>query len=343
LLARGASRWGQEAWEQVSYGIVASIIPWVIGITPFLVAVMWQQRRRFAAVICSTLWCVFVIYNFVGTTGAIAAVRDDVLSERTHTAGNLSAERATRTRLMAEYEGIPKHRPAGTVAPLLVAERMKPLYESTSNCKDIRRGKEVKFCANITAMESEIASARKAEEVNKQLAGLNASLAAAKPASENADPSARVVASMTGLPEKWIQERLPIATPIVLELGSMTLLYFAGILLGIMHGSAPAIQTLSDLSAHNSRSSRNPDSISRQRELCEWFFAHCVRPFQSGSMSEEIWYEHYRKVCTASSDTPLPLASFRRIAEKYIPTIKPVDGVVYYQGVLPYVPSQSAA
>lgn len=357
ILARGAAKWGFDEWEKLSYGVVAATVPWVIAIMPFLIVYSWRPGKRtgrpsIATLVGCCIWLSFVAYNLVGAAGSVAAVRDEVLSYREHQAGNQKADRGTRKRLTEELDGIPKHRPAGSLAPLLAAEKAKPNWEWTQKCTDIRKGRDSRYCAQITALESEVASGKRAEELSKQLALLEARLSAATPASQKVDPQARIIASLSGWDEEWISERLPIATPIILELGSMTLLYFSFVLLGFSHHRALETQLtrrvrqdvapsglplLTSLAAP-----KRVATLTRQRELCDWFFRECARPASDGDMAEAAWYKHYQDVCKESSDTPLPLVSFRRLAERYIPEIKEIDGTHYYRGVLPYIPRRAA-
>ena len=93
ILARGAAKWGFDAWEKLSYGIVAATVPWVIAIMPFLIVYSWRPGRRFgrpsiATLVGCCIWLAFVTYNLVGAAGSVAAVRDEVLSYREHQAGN---------------------------------------------------------------------------------------------------------------------------------------------------------------------------------------------------------------------------------------------------------------
>lgn len=357
ILARGASKWGYDTWERISYGTVAATVPWVIAIMPFLIVYSWRPGKRMGRPSIATLvgcgiWLVFVAYNLIGAAGSVAAVRDEVLSHREHAAGNLKADRATRKRLTDELDNISRYRPADAVAALLAAERAKPNWEWTQKCTDIRKGRDQRFCGVITSLEAELASAKRARELSAQLAQLDGRLASADPASEKVDPQARIIHNLTGWSEEWISERLPIATPIVLELGSMTLLYFSFVLLGLSHHRVMhSDQLVRRTVQHDVKqsglpllaSTMNPkraSTLTRQRELADWFFRECVRHAADGSLSQAKWYEHYQAVCAESNDTPLPLASFHRFATRYIPEIKDIDGVTYYRGVLPYLPKR---
>jgi hypothetical protein len=344
ILARGAAKWGFDTWEKLSYGAVAATVPWVIAIMPFLIAFSWKPGRRFgrpsfASLVGCAIWLAFVSYNIVGAAGSVAAVRDEVTTTRAFAAGNQQAELGLRKRLTDELDGLAKHRPAAAVTPILAAEKAKQAWDKTEKCTDIRSSKDTKFCAQITALESEIAVAKRAAEIKAQLASVVAHISGQAPASEKVDPQARIIASFTGWEERWISERLPIATPVILELGSMTLLYFSFVLLGLSHHGALQLPVL----RRSTRpSTGSPASLTRQRELCEWFFRECTRPAADGALPEGKWYEHYQEVCKQSGDVALPPASFRRLAEQFIPAIREVDGVVYYQQVLPFIPRRVA-
>lgn len=346
ILARGAAKWGYDYWEQISYGAVAATVPWVIAIMPFLIVLSLKpgkkrQRPSTATLVGCAIWLAFVAYNLIGAAGSVAAVRDEVLSYREHAATNQQADRQTRKRLSEEYDAIPRHRPAGTVAPLLAAEKNKPFFEQTQKCTDIRKGRDQRLCAALTALESELASAKRAGEIQAALTNLDRRIAGSAPASIKVDPQARIIASFTGWSEDWVSDRLPIATPIILELGSMTLLYFAFVLMGYTHASTLQLPVRASRGQERP-APPGPSTLTSQTQLCEWFFRNCTRPHAEGALPESTWYEHYQAVCKESGDTPLPLASFRRFAEKFIPNISQIDGVTYYRQVLPYLPRRVA-
>jgi hypothetical protein len=359
ILARGASKWGFDPTEKLAYGAVAATVPFVIASMPFLVHASWKPGRRFGrpslltAVGCG-VWLVFVAYNLAGAAGSVAFVRADVVSTRKHAASSLQADEAMRTRLTAEIDAIPRHRPAGSLAPLLAAKKSTPEWDRTEKCTDIRRPKDAKWCTELAALESEIASDKRSEALNSQLAALNAKLETRAVVSDKIDPQAQIVAMFTGWDEGWISARLPVLTPIVLELGSMTLIYFSFVLVGFSHKAAinplgarpPAVTSggfFQQARAAIIAAVPVSNTLTRQRELAEWFFRECVRPTENGSMPEQHWFRHYQDVCQQHNDTPLPLASFRRFAERCeFLTVKGVDGTCFYLGALPYVPRRAA-
>lgn len=355
ILARGASKWGFDPTEKIAYGAVAATVPFVIASMPFLIHASWKPGRRFGrpsllTLIGGAIWLVFVAYNLAGAAGSVALVREDVVSTRKHAASSFKADEAMRERLTREIDAISRYRPIGAATALLAAKKASPEWERTQKCTDIRRPKDAKACKEITELEVEIAGAKRSAELTAQLSALNIKLETKETTSINADPSARIIASVTGWDEAYISERLPLATPIILELGSMTLIYFAFVLVGFSHRSVlsapkaiPGAGMLRQARAAILASAPFSGTLTRQRELCEWFFRECVRPATAGNMPEEHWYRHYQDVCAQHNDSALPLASFRRFAERCeCLTVGEVDGKWMYLGALPYVPRRAA-
>jgi hypothetical protein len=355
ILARGASKWGFDPTEKIAYGAVAATVPFVIAAMPFLVHASWKPGRRtgrpsLLTLIAGAIWLVFVAYNLAGAAGSVALVREDVVSTRKHAASSLQADEAMRERLTREIDAISRYRPVAAASALLAAKKAAPEWDRTQKCTDIRRSKDSKFCAEVTGLEVEIAGAKRSQELNAQLISLNSKLEAKELVSINADPSARIIATFTGWDENYVSARLPLATPIILELGSMTLIYFAFVLVGFSHRTVltapktlPGAGMLQQARAAILASAPFSGTLTRQRELCEWFFRECVRPATAGNMPEERWYRHYQDVCQQHNDTPLPLASFRRFAERCeCLTVGELDGQWMYLGALPYVPRRAA-
>ena len=369
ILFRGAAAWGLNEWDRISYGIVGATVPWIIAICPFLFVLSFKRGWRGIVTIsvAVVVWAIFVVYNFVGAMGSIAAVRGQVIAERQGAADSIESLKYQRNRLQDELGWTPKRRPAGAVAAEIETEKLKPFWHATEECTELRGPSHRKFCTHLGVLKGELASARKADDLNAKIAALTAKIDGRQPVASKADPVADILASLSGLDEALLSKRLPIATPIILEIGSMTLLYFSFILLGLNHrhlirGLTVAEPGKDGSAAIGSASAPSPSpaipgeanvgtlpvagrsppplrgSPSYQKELAEWFFRECTRPVASGVLAEDAWYEAYSKICRKSQDVPLSLADFRAMASKYVPSMRTVNGRQYYEGVLPLVP-----
>lgn len=345
LLARGAARWGLEVWEQLSYGAVAASVPWIIAVMPFLVkASMGKERRHlgrlptlWTAVGCF-MWLLFAAYNLIGASGALSFVRNDVIAGRKHEVNVETGQRDRRASLVERRNTIGRVRPAAALAPLIEAEKTKPQWQWSGGCRSINAS-TAKYCAGIEKLKAEAAEARGLELIVAEITAIDQRLESQAPVSDAADPQARFLSGLTGLDERMVSERLPVFTPIVLELGSMFLLGFAIVLVGFDHG-----RVLERLPPPVPAMVPTPIGVpleTRQRQLAQWFFSQCVRRIAGGALPEEDWYAHYSSICRRSNDLPLPVEKFRQIARAYVPDITEVDGKHYYKQCLPLIPKSA--
>lgn len=350
ILARGAARWALSSWEQIAYGSVAATVPWVIACMPLIVAMSWRPGKRIGypslwTLVGLAIWLVFAIYNLMGAGGAISGVRSDVVSSRTHDATAQQALISRRSNLQAQLDSIPKAtRPADVIRPQIEAARASPWWQYSESCQEVSKPRERKFCEQYRKLESELGAAIQQTKLTAEITELDQQFSASGPVAEIIDPEARFYARVTGLSEQAIQEWLPLRTPIVLELGSMTLLGFAFMLFGVSHRTVlqRADRWAEPMPIRRAEPSGKIADLSRQLELAVWFFRECTRRYPQGSLQEVEWHRHYVDVCSKSNDVPLPLEAFRRIARNYVPHIKEVDGKIYYLGALPLIPQEVA-
>jgi hypothetical protein len=346
LLARGAARWGLEPWEKFSYGAVAATVPWVIAIVPFLLKASLTSRYRIPTGWTAAgvgIWAVFVVYNVIGASGAISFVRNDVVATRAH---DLQVEKQARDRrasLVSRRDAIGQVRPASAVNALVAAEKARPQWQWSAGCTQINYS-VAKFCASLEKLKAESAASVELDKIAAEIAAIDAKLSTSGPVAEEADPQAALVASVTGLEERTVARWLPVMTPIVLELGSMTLLGFALFLMGLDHGAR--LERRPAASAAAAMPIPVPPPLpplapleSRQAELARWFFSQCVRHVSDGALPEADWYRHYCAVCRRSNDVPMSVEKFREVATAYVPKIAEVSGTYYYQRVLPLIPA----
>jgi hypothetical protein len=189
--------------------------------------------------------------------------------------------------------------------------------------------------------------------VQAKLAEVDGSILKKGPVAAHADWSASILADLFGVDEQWLSRRLPLATPIVVEVLCVVLFWYGFITLGGGHGLVIDQPTAAGgrLPRTASEQAAQPPQLltllappvpSKQRELVEWFFTECARPHPTGSLPESDWYKHYQDICTRQGDTAMSLDSFRWFARKYVPAMQKVEGQYYYGQVLPYLPQRMA-
>lgn len=362
ILAAGAARWAESPIDRISFSIVAFIMPWVVAVTPFVVIMLWRTRHFIWAIVACFVWCVLVTYNVIGAGGAIAMIRSDVIAVRKHDATIHGADLDTRENLAAQRKNAMANNPrqVSALRPLIEQQKASPWWGYSDGCKDVSKPKERKFCTAYQALVSELGAAEALVSLTAKIEAIDAKMQAAGAVSDDVDPAARFVAAWTPVSAATAQSLLPLGTPIVLLMISITMLGIVlamqdsshGALLGAMTGNSEIRKPRIDSAISASRgkpllavASRGKDAvITRQREMAVWFFQECARPLTEGSMLESDWYRHYQDFCRAANDTPMTIASFREIAGRVeFLEIAEVAGHVRYFGALPLVPTKVAS
>jgi hypothetical protein len=343
ILARAAARWADDYWDKISYGAIAAFVPWIIAVTPFVVVWAWKTQHRVWSLVGSVVYVLFILYNLLGAGGAIAVVRTDAISAKVH---GFKTERRTedlREALVNRRDAIAKTtRPARQLASMLDAERAKPLWEETTRCTAPETKKEQRYCAEYYKLATEHGAAQELAQISERIAELDMRSIERGPVAQQVDPQAAFIARWAGVagfewPVERIGEMIPLATPTVLEIGSMTLAAWGILLLGFNHSifasGTPAVPVKGgELSPQPALLPPPP----QMQFVAEWFAEH-VRPVNSGSLAEEAWYSLYCRECSRSGVVPVPIEVFREAAEKHGAKVTEVDGKHYYQRILPRI------
>lgn len=376
ILYRGWSAYGLDVWDKLSYGLAAASIPWIVAGYPFLWWIMWLRARWRAVLpltIAGLVYIVLIVYSLIGAMGSIASVRGQVIAEKQSARESIDDLKGQRERLKEQLAGVPRHRPAGTVQALLQAEQAKALWEATDQCKEMYGSATRKYCTGIATLQGELESARKGDELTGKIEALSARIDNRAPVAEKADPMAATLALWLGKAGIAVKEQeaslgLPIATPAVLLIGEMFFVYAGLMLLGLDHrrlitaaeipqqrspaavqreavqGSLPPPSIPAEVVEERSTAvTLRGDPVTRGRELAVWFFAQCVRPVPAGGLTEERWYALYTEACSRSNSTPIDIEAFRALARDHGAYPVLIDGVWWYQRVLPLVPREGAA
>ncbi len=364
ILFEGAYGFGAGHAEhlRVGLGLAAGTVPWVLAVLPFVISTTWKpffrwKRPSTATFMAIFAWVVFVAYNLAGGAGVMATSRLETVAGRDKASETTAGLQSQRARLQGQVDAIPKHRPAATVERLVEAQKQDRAWSRSEQCTDATITASRAFCANLRSLEAEGENARAADRLIAAIAGLDAKLAAAAPVIASSDPQAELLHEMTGASKARIQLWLPAMTPIVLEVGAALTWYFGLLAIGMHHRPMDAAVPAAPVEpppavVFNPAPLMSPEranaaavpyaQLTRQRQLCEWFWKECSRPVAGGVMAEKDWFDHYEAVCARSNDKPLPLDSFRRIASRHVPRIGLVEGVTHYFEVLPLIAEDAA-
>jgi hypothetical protein len=370
LLARFGYKLGTDEIEQWSQAIIAGTIPWALALLPFILLSTWvpghyHQNRRgrtrwrrgrpsFATVSACVLYVVLVAVNFIGGVGVMATARQHVAGKAHDAASEETRLNDARARLNKELDGIGKHRPADEVAALLSRQQQHAFWRATSQCSQdaVSTRAHTRYCADYDLLKAELARAKQGTEVRQQLTALDQQLSSPIRAQIVADDAqTQVLARNLRISEQSVRDVLPLMWPLLLELGSLLMAYFALKLFRIDHSTlvdppsassyvpvarqlaAEAIPLRAETVSVGTRSSLTGDDPVSQRATFDAFWGTRLRWVDHGQVPESQIYSHYQTFCAQRQSSPLDIGTFRRLsAERSVQTID-LGGSVWWCGV----------
>ncbi len=357
LMFEGAMVYAATPLLKYVLGAVAISTPWVLAALPFQVGLSFKRsffgimRPTGGTVVIVIAYGIFITYNVLNGSNALTTSRVTIVAEKQSHFDDKQRLEKKRKELEREQAGLTNYRPAAAVLALIAAEKQSKRWLTSKECADATSKASRDFCTNVRLLEAEHASAQKGTELQGRMDDIDVKLAGMGAVSAEVDPQAAALAKWSGTTPEDIRAATGAFGPIALEFGALTFLVFAGWCFGWKHNllrkdiaQPPQEAASADLGPpklipHRESMDRSPilsnEALTRSREICEWFFKHKSRPVPSGSLPEDEWFNHYEAVCRASKDTALPLATFRRVASQFVPTILPIDGKVFYKGVMP--------
>jgi len=387
MLGRFGMRMGADETEQWSQAVIAGTIPWVLALLPFILLSTWvparivldrrgrPKRKRgrpsFATLSAASLYVVVVAVNFIGGIGVMAVARQQVAGKAKDAGREEKLLSERRADLQKQLDSIGGYRPTEEVENLIKRQQQHPFWARTNQCSSdggaITNRAQRNFCAELDTLRAEVARGKKGDSVREQIASVDTSLASPVRSQVMADDAqAAVLAYNLGIDETKIRFMMPLMWPVLLELGSMLLAYFALKMFRVDH------TTLVDMPADShryvppsrqlpppaqpSRVRRALDVLERedtaprplvahpvppssedpilQRSVFDAFWATRVRKAEGGQMPEQSVFNHYQALCAQRLVAPYDLPTFRRLSGGIVgDAVVEMSGVRWYCGL----------
>lgn len=387
MLGRFGYRMGHDEIESWMQAVIAGSIPWVLALLPFILMMTWiparmimdrrgrMRRRRgrpsFATLAAAVLYIVFVATNFVGGIGVMAVARQSVHGKAQQADGEGKRLEDSRARLVKQMDAITKYRPQDELASLISRHQQHRFWKDLNGCdkgSDLIRSRSHRdYCVAYDSLVAEQSRAKRGDELTAQIANLDALLSNPQRTELIAnDAQASVIAKNFGMDEDRVRLMMPLMWPVLLELGSMLLAYFALKLFRVSHHSlidmpegAQPIHSLRQLeapgSAYGGRSGSRGQPLDvepiplqahtvatpsedphRQRAVFDEFWGHRVRRSESAQTPESVIYTHYRGMCAEHLVVPYTIETFQRMSAEHIRNrVIEMAGVRRYIGLVP--------
>lgn len=335
------------------------------ALLPFFLFVAIKDKKFSHALAAATLWVVCIAFSMTSALGFAAHNRSDTTGARTVQMQTYTDKRQEIERLQQRLQWVPEHRPAGAVASDIQGMEQNRRWRSTSGCTDATAAASRTFCAQYHELGAELAAGREAGEIEARIAVVQSELAAlpADLSATVADPQAKTISSIFGLPIEMVQIGLVILLAVLLELGSSLGFYVA---LGqwrfheqrksVVVARPRARETAQEpvtAGANDNRSSASlasprakpsaepavaataaaaPALVAPENDV-ERFFKERVGLAEGGSLTATALYEDYCDWCEEHGKEPLALPTFgRQFGELGVHKAK-IAGRIRYIGI----------
>ncbi|MEM1371424.1 MAG: hypothetical protein AAGG72_04240, partial [Pseudomonadota bacterium] len=220
---------GKSELDGQIYGVASAAADCLKALVPFFFFAAIKNRAWSQAAASMVVWCVVTAYSLTSAFGHAALNRFDVAGQRAYEAQAYKDLRADLVRAKEQLSWIPQHRPAEALQAKLAAEQAKKPWRWTKGCTRIKGKYNTRFCDGYTSLNSELASAKKADQLELRIASLQADIGGINggTALAGADPQAEVLSKLTGIKVADVQLAMTLFIALLLEVGSAFGLYVA--------------------------------------------------------------------------------------------------------------------
>jgi hypothetical protein len=362
ILGAYGYKWGHTEWSKWVFAIVAGAVPFALW--PHL-HVIQAKRRMFghswlrgtlSLIPLLLIYLIFVGYNVLGGTGATAFSRAHEADERAAVIDETGRLRQQRAALQAQYAGIPAHRPASGVEPLLDATKLHFFWSRTNECTDnVSNRQRRNFCGEVGQLKAELANARQADKLLAEIRLIDARLSEGKRHVSSEDPHTAFLGSLTGLSRDQILIIILLSTPLILEIGALYWgkqaleLFGIHVIIRDVHFEQPPPRLLAapssviPLSAAEEPADEMAGGVDYalpqedadlQRAAFDAFWPECTRAVPGAKTAATAVYSAYRHYCGRRDVNVLPLAyaEFKRLSAERVQHVTRTSDVEWWSG-----------
>ncbi len=230
---------GKTEMDGMIYGAASAAADCFKALVPFFFFAAIRNRMWSQASAAAVVWVVVLAYSLTSALGHAALNRFDTAGQRAAHAQSYQDLRADLKRAEDQMGWIPQHRPALTVQAEIDGLKTQKAWGWSNGCSDVKGNQTRTFCQQVHGLSAELASAKQAESLGKQIAEIKTKLANANGNGQHgtammseADPQAAVLSKLAafvgfGIKVEDMQTALTIFVALLLEVGSGFGMYVA--------------------------------------------------------------------------------------------------------------------
>jgi hypothetical protein len=225
---------GRSELDGQIYGAASAAADCMKALVPFFFFAALRNRIWSQAAASALVWVVVTAYSMTSALGHAALNRFDSTGHREQAAQAYQDLRTELKRAEEQSGWIPQHRPFEAVQSQIAGMKMQKAWEWSNGCKTVSSKAERTFCQQLTALDSELASASSAKDADARIAQLRVKIdaTAGTPALSEADPQAKVLTELANaffpnVKIENVQMALTLFVALLLEIGSGFGMYVA--------------------------------------------------------------------------------------------------------------------
>ncbi|MBY0559471.1 hypothetical protein [Hyphomicrobium sp.] len=225
---------GRTELDGQIYGAASAAADCMKALVPFFFFAAVRNRIWSQAAASALVWVVVTAYSMTSALGHAALNRFDSTGQRAQEAQTYQDLRGELKRAQEQAGWIPQHRPFEAVQSQIDGMKMQKAWQWSDGCKNVNSKTERTFCQQLTALDSELASASAAKQAEARIAELTAKVdaTAGSPALSEADPQAKVLTELANaffpnIKMENVQMALTLFVALLLEIGSGFGMYVA--------------------------------------------------------------------------------------------------------------------
>lgn len=217
---------GRTEWDGLVYGLASACADGFKVILPFAIMAAWGNRRRFAAAIGAALWLVFTAYSMTSSLGHSAVNRAETAGTKRHQIANYKDLRRSMELKLQEREKLPPFRAQEALEAEVTTARQNGAFERSAGCTD-GASRTRAFCDGYAKIQSELATAKRARELDREIANFRTTLGSAAEVGKSGESDAQtaILKQVSGLGEDYVRLALTLLVSGMVELGSGLGLY----------------------------------------------------------------------------------------------------------------------
>ncbi|MEO0811124.1 MAG: hypothetical protein AAFW82_10930, partial [Pseudomonadota bacterium] len=208
---------GRNQTETLILGAASGAADGLKALLPMFALWAWQNGRRVFVLPAICVWALFVGFSLLSAFGFAASIRTDNADSQDRLNAQLISVQGDITKIKASLAALPQHRPAQTIEAEIRAAKQNTRWSSTKSCSDATLPESRTFCARYFTLQGELATARKAGEIQAALKDVKEreQRLITQGAGNASDPQSQLLANLIGVSDHHIRLGLMIVLAVI--------------------------------------------------------------------------------------------------------------------------------